>query len=262
MRRNAFTLIELLVVVSIIAMLIAILLPSFDKARETARRAVCLSNLHQQHVGTMAFGVDNKGVLPPDPHLYWGPGIGGGALMMVPAVYDKQPYGHYSSQGILMRRNYLPINGRILYCPSFRYPDMQLETWTGALGVGFQAGLTTGGGWWPDPAKIPAGQDWLKCAYIYRNNAFAPTGSWQPLSMTSKGAEPMIADHFNFIPAIISEYQHGGKDYMTINIGGSGYAVHDEYYEIRDQRGGATYNVNADQLVTDAVWENYFKNPR
>jgi prepilin-type N-terminal cleavage/methylation domain-containing protein len=47
LKRRGFTLIELLVVVAIIAVLVAILLPALARARENARRVVCLSQLHQ-----------------------------------------------------------------------------------------------------------------------------------------------------------------------------------------------------------------------
>jgi prepilin-type N-terminal cleavage/methylation domain-containing protein/prepilin-type processing-associated H-X9-DG protein len=45
--RRGFTLIELLVVVAILAILVALLVPAVQSARESARRAKCLNNLHQ-----------------------------------------------------------------------------------------------------------------------------------------------------------------------------------------------------------------------
>ena len=58
--RPGFTLIELLVVISIIALLIGILLPALGAARNTARSAVCLSNVRQLTIGAVSFAVDHK----------------------------------------------------------------------------------------------------------------------------------------------------------------------------------------------------------
>ena len=63
--KKSFTLIELLVVVAIIAVLVAILLPALAKARDTAKRTLCASNLRQMGVFSQTYGVDNSDRLPP-----------------------------------------------------------------------------------------------------------------------------------------------------------------------------------------------------
>jgi len=60
---RAFTLVELLVVIGIIAVLMALLLPSLGRSREMARRAKCASNLRQLTLAAMMYALnDKKGV--------------------------------------------------------------------------------------------------------------------------------------------------------------------------------------------------------
>lgn len=96
-----FTLIELLVVVAIIGILMSILLPSLLKAREMGKRAVCASNLHQQHLSFTVFANDNNGNYPGhlDPGRW-------------PIGWFKANEGHRA-----LYENGL-LDGKVFFCPS------------------------------------------------------------------------------------------------------------------------------------------------
>ncbi len=63
--KKAFTLVELLVVISIIAILIALLLPALAAARQYAVQVICLSNMRQTYLASSEYANDNLGYYPP-----------------------------------------------------------------------------------------------------------------------------------------------------------------------------------------------------
>lgn len=61
-KRRGFTLIEIMIVVLIIAVLLAIAIPNFMKARDTSRAKACVANLRQIDTAKMQWAMDNKKV--------------------------------------------------------------------------------------------------------------------------------------------------------------------------------------------------------
>ncbi len=66
--RRGFTLIELLVVIAIIGILAAMVFPVFARARESARKAVCLSNVKNIALAIQMYLADNNDTLPTGEH--------------------------------------------------------------------------------------------------------------------------------------------------------------------------------------------------
>ena len=97
-QKNGFTLVELLVVIAIIAMLVTLLLPAVQSAREAARRTQCINNLKQLALG--ALNCESAQASLPSGGWGWDwvgdPDLGFGNRQPAGWVYNTLPYIEYT----------------------------------------------------------------------------------------------------------------------------------------------------------------------
>jgi len=129
-KRFGFTLIELLVVIAIIALLVSILLPALNEARNLARRVVCSSSFHSQGQAYYQYAQESKGMLPPQsfhaPYytyvIYWRDCLNANVNTNEGPLTLLKPFGlgGLYNQGLI-------TDHRIFYCPGFAASAIGLE---------------------------------------------------------------------------------------------------------------------------------------
>jgi prepilin-type N-terminal cleavage/methylation domain-containing protein len=140
---HGFTLVELLVVISIIALLLSIMMPALQKARESAVRVKCTANLHEQGLALSAYGAAYNKFPPAVGSGAW---PFGGMGYLLPAPDPGPPTGMWypAGQAVLLKEKFLS-DPKILYCPGARKYAMSYE---GGFVVN-QKNLASNP-WWPN----------------------------------------------------------------------------------------------------------------
>ncbi|MBN2291055.1 MAG: DUF1559 domain-containing protein [Pirellulales bacterium] len=154
-KSKAFTLVELLVVIAIIGILIALLLPAVQAAREAARRVACVNNLSQLGLAVQTYieanealpaGVVNpKGPIDNDPTGY----KMGWITQILPYCEESTTYDHIDFKvGVFGKKNapVREIQIRTLVCPSYGGETILKDDmgWGMEMGMGMGPGMGMG----------------------------------------------------------------------------------------------------------------------
>ncbi|MCI0332363.1 MAG: DUF1559 domain-containing protein [Planctomycetes bacterium] len=159
-RRNAFTLVELLVVIAIIGILIALLLPAVQAAREAARRTQCANNLKQLALGAMNHH-DVTTIFPTGGWGFWWVGDAdrgskkdqpGGWVFNVMPYIEEQSLHEQAGDGDRENISQAQLDGALrvirtpldmLWCPSRRSHNVRPKPWDGNF-YAFNCAVGTG----------------------------------------------------------------------------------------------------------------------
>lgn len=145
-RKRAFTLVELLVVIGIIAVLVGILLPTLSRARESANKTVCLSNMRQLGTALLEYSTKYKGGYVPIGYIIKGTHQ---RAWNYAALYNRNDGYGPVLLGYLVESNLIK-DGKTYYCPSENNPQFIYNYREGSFSDVFSANP------WPFP---PPGSD-------------------------------------------------------------------------------------------------------
>ncbi len=190
-QKRGFTLIELLVVISVIALLIAIMMPSLSLARKQAQMIYCRSNLHNIGVAANLYAVNYNDFIPrslgDNPDLAW-------FQLFMPFLSQKNVSGDYSTV-------------KIYRCPA--YPNKQQTICYVINGWKFSSKSDNVGSETTNPSKLTNVKRKAETVYLVDNES----GSWRPIitKSTDTGIERCDVWSVSHLPTSTSQDVTNGR---------------------------------------------------
>ncbi|MGB9625676.1 MAG: type II secretion system protein [Phycisphaerae bacterium] len=215
---RGFTLIELLVVVAIIALLIAILLPSLSRAREQAKMTACATKVRALALAFVMYSADNTGLLPGacrDAYADWG----GRANVFNPATpNDKRGCGNFTNGTIYRYVGKYDVKDALV-CPS--------QNWsvTGAYMYAYTSNVLLSGA----PLEMLVGAHYPDPKY------FKPVGTYA----WNTADHRRYLKQFEGVPMIIEEFLAGDDTFSWVSDSGwfTGDSITDRHGKGRGKGG-------------------------
>lgn len=241
--RRGFTLIELLVVISIIALLIAILLPALAAAKNAALKTQCAANLQQTGIAITGFATDNNMETPPRSDNGMSTGIYA-IYLDLPPWSDHPEFGRFRRVGVLVDQGYLSAP-EALYCPSLSRTHPWLKP--GGIREG-----TNQGGYFPE-ATLPSSIQVMTWGYHYRET-YDRTETGQRNKTLNLDKDPtdlvMVSDGFS--DPLRGVLDHHVDGYNHVSLDGSGSFYRDSGQVLLNLNGGTKYNTNT--VLLEQAW--------